>query len=225
MSKLRILLLWCTAIIIFCLCLVAANWQYDRHVVRDLKSSEMDRAYALPVANLKENLLNESIFQPVRISGRFTDESSLIRKRPYDGRNGFWVVAQFQADFGGRFAVLQGWIPADRSATSVVTNPAKASKRVIIEGNLREFESQSDASDLPLGQEANLSKNVVDNDQKFFIHLTTMDTWILESQIWTVPLPRLGNGPHLFYAYQWVIFGLIALIGAAYLNYDERTKR
>ncbi|MEY3567884.1 MAG: hypothetical protein RL587_323, partial [Actinomycetota bacterium] len=69
------------------------------------------------------------------------------------------------------------------------------------------------------------SKNVVDNDQKYFIHLTTMDPWILESQIWTVPLPRLGNGPHLFYAYQWVIFGLIALIGAAYLNYDERIKR
>jgi cytochrome oxidase assembly protein ShyY1 len=33
--------------------------------------------------------------------------------------------------------------------------------------------------------------------------------------------PDLGDGPHFFYGLQWWFFGLLSVVGFAYLAYDE----
>ena len=36
-----------------------------------------------------------------------------------------------------------------------------------------------------------------------------------------VELPELNNGPHFFYGLQWWFFGILAIVGFAYIAYDE----
>ena len=145
----------------------------------------------------------------------------LIRNRPLNGRNGFWVVSNFENTTGSKIPVLIGWISAQSPASSIVAPPSLPTEIIKIEGIARAFETRQTASDLPTGQYLTFDKDLLENSQNFFFQSIEVNHDQL-AQIQQVPIPNTTQGPHLFYALQWLVFAAISIIGAAWFSYQER---
>ncbi len=217
MNRNRIIGLWLISILVFAGTLVAANWQYNRHLERSSFSDSI-----INKLNQSEKILdgadqNLSAWQPVKVAGTLENSGPLIRNRPLEGRNGLWVTSTITTQTGNSYPVLIGWIPATSGATTVIKPPDFPTANVEITGILRELEKPEFASDLPSGQFLTMDKQTLKTDKNFFVQVLSMQPEPNPEQIWFVPVPNISNGPHFFYAIQWIIFGLIALVGTFWL--------
>jgi cytochrome oxidase assembly protein ShyY1 len=221
MSKRRLLNLWLLAVLVAIGSGFASSWQFDRHEIRSKASREISEIAAQPAINLNSPVSEIPEFSRIVMTGNFTGDTFLIRNRPLDGRNGFWLVSQFRTIQGYKYPTLIGWFAATEAASVEINAPSISKSQIQISGMARKLESTQIAGDLPKGQYLSVDKNLFNTDSSFFVQALGANE-IISSELKFVPIPNTSQGPHLFYAWQWLIFGAIALIGAAWFTKQEK---
>ena len=150
----------------------------------------------------------------------------LVRKRPLEGRNGFWVATPFVTASGAVLIVNRGWLEAVGGATSGATAPAPPPGEVTVIGRVQPSEDApgSQPKDLPAGQVTDLDVSLVGgaaNVYPGYVDLVSSEP-PSGTGLTSIPLPDLSDGPHLSYALQWVIFAIVAVVGFVLLVRRER---
>ena len=208
MSLKKLIALWLLAIFVFTGSLFASSWQFDRHETRKSFSESVSEILALAPTPITGNFQDVQQWRRIELQGKFVDYVLLIRNRPLNGINGFWVVSNFENTTGSKIPVLIGWISAQSPASSIVAPPSLPTEIIKIEGIARAFETRQTASDLPTGQYLTFDKDLLENSQNFFFQSLEVNHDQL-AQIQQVPIPNTTQGPHLFYALQWLVIAAI----------------
>ncbi|MDA0274285.1 MAG: hypothetical protein O2902_02980, partial [Actinobacteria bacterium] len=188
MSLKKLIALWLLAIFVFTGSLFASSWQFDRHETRKSFSESVSEILALAPTPITGNFQDVQQWRRIELQGKFVDDVLLIRNRPLNGRNGFWVVSNFENTTGSKIPVLIGWISAQSSASSIVAPPSLPTEIIKIEGIARAFETRQTASDLPTGQYLTFDKDLLENSQNFFFQSLEVNPDQL-AQIQPVPIP------------------------------------
>lgn len=149
----------------------------------------------------------------------------LVRKRPLQGRNGFWVATPFVTDSGTVLVVDRGWVEAVSGAGATPDVPPAPAGRVSIVGRIRVSEQapRPQPTDLPAGQVTDLDVRLVAGGAPAYpayvdlVSSTPPDSTALTP----IPLPELDDGPHLSYAMQWILFAVVAVVGFVVLARRE----
>lgn len=208
-----------------------SSWQWQRaeeeRQAKNLLIAETQR----PPVPLAEALADPAglesgadLYRPIETTGRFVPESTvLVRQRPLDGRNGFWVVSAFATDTGPVLWTNRGWMPATEGSTVVVDPPAPPSGDITITGRLRPAETRREVvTDLPTGQVRWLDTEVlttglpaaIDPDSVVVpVYLEVVSSNVGEPDLLRMPLPEIDETQNVSYAVQWLIFAAIAIIG------------
>ncbi len=150
----------------------------------------------------------------------------LVRRRPFEGANGFWVATPLVTSSGSVLVVNRGWVAAAAGAGAVQEVPPAPSGTVTIVGRVRPSEQAPPAqpSDLPAGQVTDLDVTLVGRGGDVYpgyVDLLGSDP-AQAAGLTPIPLPDLSEGPHLSYAVQWVFFAIVAVAGFVLLVRRER---
>lgn len=203
-------------------------WQWNRaEEERQARNAQIQQTEVARVdlATALEELPGEvpaDLRRPIEVTGTYLPESTvLVRQRPLDGRNGFWVVTALRPteDPGRANEILwvnRGWIPAIGAATSIVEPPAPPSGPVLVYGWLRPSEvTREIVTDLPQGQVRWLdtSELPVYGSQTLGVYLERTASDPGEPELLALPLPEIDDTQNISYAIQWLIFASIALGG------------
>ena len=137
------------------LCAILARWQWSRYQVRLAENDRLDAALSAPAVPVDElldaapagsdatALPQELEWRSVTATGTFDAEAeTAVRRRPLDGRNGFWIVTPLVTE-SGVLLVNRGWAPAAGGATTAATPdiPAPPTGEVTVTGRLRPAEA------------------------------------------------------------------------------------
>ena len=145
------------------------------------------------------------------------DSTRLVRQRPLDGSNGFWVVTTLRLGDGRTVAVCRGWIPVTGAATQAQSAPPPPDGQVTVVGRLRSAEVPPSQvpSDLPSGQVPTLSPELLGATitQAYVEQASTTPP---DSSVKALPLPEIDEVRNVSYAVQWILFALVALVGWFY---------
>ena len=202
------------ALALICLCLIAAQWQYNRGVDRHARNSLIEANIAAPkisltsaVSNLKKNE-----WRTVTTTGTFdSSKTILLRNRYFEGKYGFEFLTLFQNSSGQKFWVDRGWLIAGKDALTAPLIPSTPTGSVEITGRLRLDSSLPRGSffALPASGTGLISKWNAQNEvatEGFYMDLLNGSTSELTPNV-AAQLPELSDGPHMAYALQWVFFG------------------
>lgn len=205
------------------LCLLAANWQYSRHVHRSAADALIRANSATAPAPLSELTSADAPLPPDRryriatATGTYVpDSAALVRRRSLGGSAGYWSVASLRTDAGPIVEVLRGWVPQSADARQSPPVPAPPAGTVTVTGWLQESEraTQPTPADLPAGQVTALDPTALNPGTAVYpAYLVAMSSTPPDSGVKAVPVPELGLGPHLAYAWQWLAFALMLPIG------------
>lgn len=155
-------------------------------------------------------------WRPVTLTGTYDGSSTLlIRQRPLDGRNGFWVATALREADGTRVWVNRGWVPAEGNATAEQTAPAPPEGEVSLTGWLRVAERTPDPAptDLPRGQAAALDPVAIDGADAPALYVQMETSSPADPAVTSVPIPVIDEGRNISYAIQWLLFAAVAVGG------------
>lgn len=212
------------------LCLLAADWQYQRHVNRSAEdalaraNSGTSPVALTDVVQPGEPLAEDDVYRFVALQGTYlSDDTVLVRKRVLNGSPGYWVVTPLRTADGSTVQVLRGWIA---TAGDALTSPSVApapSGEVSVVGWLKPTETLPNPAptDLPAGQVAALDTAVLNAAASASgstagytpVVVATASEPVDPAGLTPVPVPTPGLGPHLAYSWQWVAFAAMIPIG------------
>lgn len=211
------------------LCIVLANWQWNRYQQRSAENDLLDAALsaqAVEVATLIDPapadpnapvLTSELAWRMVTATGRFDEAGEVaIRRRPLDGRNGYWIVTPLRTA-SGTLLVNRGWTPADRDALTAPEVPAPPAGEVTVTGRLRPAEATTNSGDAPEGQAWAVDPQLLvtaASTPRFNAYLELRES----SPPADTGLTALSDPGHrglnnLIYSVQWVIFAAVGAFG------------
>jgi cytochrome oxidase assembly protein ShyY1 len=201
-------------------CLVAGRWQWQR--TQDVLAAERAAvAAAVPIEQViapgSTDVPAESIGRPVTLSGSYDPAyQSIVPNRVDDGVAGVWVVTGLRLGDGSVVAVLRGSLAsADAAGARVPSGPVQ------VEGVIQPDESfYADAADEP-GKVAavvgsRLSAQWGTDVLPGHIALVSQSPadppapTPVEASVQTADVPFPAQ--NFFYALQWWIFGLFAIV-------------
>lgn len=221
------------AVIFAIACAGLASWQLAR---RDEALQEIHRvdtnwnSSPKPVATVLPTLTafdENDKWLPVTMTGRYLiDEQVLARGRPLDGNPGFEVLVPLQLDDGQVFIVDRGWLPAGSEQDAPDTVPAAPTGEVTVVARLKASEPTVLGRSAPAGQIATI--HLPDIAQRVGEPTYTGAYGILDSETpaaatrpTAVEKPIPDEGPHLSYAFQWVVFALMGFFGLGWAIRQE----
>jgi len=202
------------ALALICLCLIAAQWQYNRGVDRHARNSLIEANIAAPNISLTSAVsdLKKNEWRTVTTTGTFdSSKTILLRNRYFEGKYGFEFLTLFQNSSGQKFWVDRGWLIAGKDALTAPLIPSTPTGSVEITGRLRLDSSLPRGSffALPASGTGLISKWNAQNEvatEGFYLDLLNGSTSELTPNV-PAQLPELSDGPHMAYALQWVFFG------------------
>jgi cytochrome oxidase assembly protein ShyY1 len=193
-----------------------SRWQWSRAEAKRTDRIALDSAsLAQPSPLPTDQKLDE-----VREWSRFTatgifdaKDQVVVRKRPLNGTNGFWVMTLLEMKNHQSIWVNRGWMPTQGVATSLPKIPAPASGQSTITGAWREFETASaaDLTGLPVGMIPAPAPEVlpVQASSPGYLQLTAPNQPGLQA----VETPEIDEGQNVSYAVQWILFAIVAIVG------------
>ena len=208
------------ALALIFLCIVAAQWQYQRGVDRHARNAIIKDHIALAPTPLERvsNTPERFEWRSVTTSGTFNaNQQILLRNRYYEGKYGFEVLTLFTSIKGQRFWVDRGWVEAGKTATT----PPVVSKTPVgvvqVTGRLRLDSSLPRGSFFAVparggGLVSELNAQSRLRTQKFYLDLLSGSQASLTPAV-TAQLPELIDGPHMAYALQWIFFAGLVVYG------------
>jgi surfeit locus 1 family protein len=202
------------ALALICLCLIAAQWQYNRGVDRHARNSLIEANIAAPNISLTSAVsdLKKNEWRTVTTTGTFdSSKTILLRNRYFEGKYGFEFLTLFQNSSGQKFWVDRGWLIAGKDALTAPLIPSTPTGSVEITGRLRLDSSLPRGSffALPASGTGLISKWNAQNEvatEGFYLDLLNGSLSELTPNV-PAQLPELSDGPHMAYAPQWVFFG------------------
>lgn len=205
------------AFALICICLIAAQWQYNRGIDRHQRNFLIEENIASPTISLKNATsdLTKNEWRTVTTSGSFDEEQTiLLRNRYFEGKYGFEFLTLFLSENGQKFWVDRGWVIAGKDALTAPEIPATPTGSVEISGRLRLDTSLPRGSffALPANGVGLISKWNAQQEvatEGFYLDLLSGSTAELTPKV-SAQLPELSDGPHMAYALQWIFFaGLV----------------
>lgn len=194
-------------------------WQWSRAEDRRSEREALYLALAEPPVALDTALKTvpgQWEWTPTRAVGTYdTSQQVVVRKRPLEARNGFWVLTPLITD-GATVWVNRGWIPVGADALSTPEIPPPPSGRVEVTGYLVPFESADPARNdgLPQGQVAapavTLLPDVAASDVGV---LQLAESVPAQAEVRPLPLPEVDESRNISYAVQWLLFAIVAVGG------------
>ena len=218
-------------------CALLSMWQFDRRNERVTANHRIEANYdaaSVPIAEALPELGSfdpEQEWQPVVLHGRYlADEQLLARARPMNGMPGFEILTPFETTDGRVFIVDRGWLQTGLEQDHPDSVPAPPTGEVTVVARLKPGEPEIPGRSAPEGQIAT-------------IHLPAFAERLGAERVYTgaygllaaeepaaatgalAPKPALTEGNHLSYAFQWIIFALIAAAGLVWGVRNEYRHR
>lgn len=196
-----------------------SRWQWHRAEEHRLQQQALDAALTSRSQPLPgEGSLPE--WSRVVVTGTYlADQQAVVRKRPLDARNGFWLMTALREPEGRVVWVNRGWLPVGGDALSTPPLPVPPAGEVRVTGYARQFEAADPGANegLPATQIAApalpLLPAVSDPVAAEYVQLTESSP--PQDGLQTLPLPELDvdEGRNISYAIQWILFAIIAIGG------------
>lgn len=191
-----------------------SRWQWQRADEERTKREAWATQQSAPPAALADVLADPIDWRQVIATGIYDPTSTLlVRQRPLEGRNGFWVITALDTE-EGRLWVNRGWIPATSAATGVVAAPEPPVGTVTVTARTRVIDAPRDPepTDLPAGQVSGLVPEALGADIVGF-YLEAVDSSPPDVDVQPLPAPAIDETQNISYAVQWLIFATIAIAG------------
>lgn len=207
------------SLVLILLCLIAANWQYNKGVDRsatnkiiisNLTKSPLDEIALLKIDPTINNLRSG------KISGHFDPSHvSLVRDRYQNGVYGFEVLQLFIMNSGNKIWIDRGWVKAGKDARTPPTIPRVSNMPMEINVRVRSENlapqiAGSFYATIPTKRLASLDKLQGVGAKNYYLDLLPSAA---VAPITEISLPELSSGPHLAYAIQWLAFALMIAVG------------
>jgi cytochrome oxidase assembly protein ShyY1 len=221
-------------------CVRFGFWQLDRYEQRRERAGLIRANLAAaprPVADLAPvggAVRPEDAWRAVRAVGSYDVLRQLVvRHRSYAGRPGFHVLTPFLTPAGAAVLVNRGWVPASTGGAAAEV-PPPAPGEVTVVGRLRPSEGQPshgprDGPGVPAGQVVRIDVPRIAAALPYPVHAGYVELVSEQPRAATAPVlldpPRPSTGPHLAYAVQWWLFGLIVMVGSVVLVRREAAER
>ena len=231
---------WLALVVVFSIaCVYLSNWQFNRREEALVAMQQLAQNYdspAVPIQQLAtlDTFAKANEWRKVELVGKYlVDKSVLVRNRPLNGQPGFLQVVPFELSDGTVIAVERGWVAAgdQYQVPERVPLPADATQTVI--GRTRASEPSLNRT-APPGQLATINIEALVSstqiEQKIYNKLyVRMASESLAGESLSgvdapkkLDKPQLGEGNHLSYALQWILF---ALMSAAALFWGIKKER
>ena len=155
----------------------------------------------------------------VSVEGQYRqDDQMVVRQRPLNARNGFWVLTPL-ATSSGELWVNRGWIPAGPDALSTPAIPRPPAGIVTVSGFLRAAPTADPERNrgLPAGQVSDPDPRLLHRPDALadgYLQLASSEPG--QQDVVALGLPEIDDGRNVSYAVQWALFALIALSGWYY---------
>jgi cytochrome oxidase assembly protein ShyY1 len=214
------------AVVFSIACVLLSHWQFAR---RDEALAEIakvednwDRA-PQPVDRVlgdTSSYVDTQKWTPVTMTGTYLVEDQLLaRNRPFNGQPGFEVLTPLRLDDGRVFVVDRGWVPIGNSQDSPDSVPAPPPGEVTVTARLKAGEPELPGRSAPEGQIATV--HLPDIAERVgsptftgaYGLLVSEDPAPADAAPFATPRPEEDEGPHLSYAFQWIVFAIIAFVG------------
>jgi cytochrome oxidase assembly protein ShyY1 len=210
------------------LCVVLANWQWNRYQQRSAENDRLDAALSAPAQPVDELLVAGPVgdaadlpaeleWRTATASGEFDAEGEVaVRRRPLEGRAGFWIVTPLVTE-SGVLLVNRGWAPAGRDATAAPEVPAPPVGPVTVTGRLRAAETTQQSQPPPDGQAWAADPDTLvppGAGDRYEAYLELRES-VPDSAEGLTLLSDPGHRGlnNLVYAVQWLIFAAVGAIG------------
>lgn len=170
---------------------------------------------------------------PVELVGEYAVEQQLlVRGRPRDGKPGFEVLVPLVlANGDGVLIVDRGWVPVGETQATVPDFvPAAPEGPITVIARMKSGEPSVPGRSAPEGQVATIELPLIATTLAM-PDLYTSAYGILASEHPAVATPLLATrpepdpGPHLSYAFQWILFALFAAVALIWAIRNERLVR
>jgi cytochrome oxidase assembly protein ShyY1 len=204
-------------------------WQLRRHDERAARNAVQVAniaAAAVPVTDLMSMgtavpMTDE--WRTVTVTGTYDVEHQvLVRNRTYAGELGYEVVTPLVPANGPAVLVVRGWVPNAESAVTAPVVPAPPTDEVTVSARLRPSSTGgTDAAGLPANQIRRLDVPAIAESLPYdlldggYVQLVSGAPGSDEGPAGprALTVPETSAGPHLPYAIQWFLFGVIAIVG------------
>jgi len=194
-----------------------SRWQWaraqDKRVDRITLAQSLETTPTSVEAALSEGMTTALQWHRVSARGQWrTDTEVLVRRRPLNATNGFWVMTAFRTVSGADLWINRGWIPAQSTATSQVQAPEPDMGVVDITGYLREYENEPAQQGLPQGQVSSVTLGSLPSLARSlpaYVQLVTP----AQNGVTALPTPEVDEGRNISYAVQWLLFALVSVSG------------
>lgn len=224
-------------------CGLLSWWQISRRDEKVLEITRVEQNYDADPVPLGELIPSADAYspddewRPVEIEGTY-GEQMLVRNRPLGGRAGFEVLAPLTTADGTVFVVDRGWLPIGQETDAPDTVPAAPSGTVTVTARLKPGEPELPGGTSAAGVLASIRLPEVERIVDAPVYTGAYGLVVNESpSVTDMPLPRArpepDEGPHLSYAFQWVIFAIIGFAGLGlairqeyrYLNAEDPAEQ
>jgi len=203
-------------------------WQLRRLDERRDRNGDIEQRSALPAAPVDDviapdgdpAIAADTEWRSVTATGRYdADHQVLIRNRSFDGAPGYHVVTPLVTG-RGTLLVNRGWIPYGDDAGPVVPPPPTG--EISVTGRLRPSQTRGrigprDQAEGTLEQLArvDIARIQAQTPGRLYpLYVELVDAVPPAGDLpRLIPLPELGDGPHLSYAGQWFLFSACAVVG------------
>jgi cytochrome oxidase assembly protein ShyY1 len=219
------------------------RWQFGRFEERSANSERVTaniEAAPVPLERLAaagQPVKEDDRFRRVTVAGTYDPAHALVvRRRPQDGHNGFYVLTPLVTGTGTAVLVNRGWVPAGATADTQPEVPAPPTGQVTVTGRLRPSETEENSglrnrAGLPAGQVLLIDAGEIGKGLPYrlvggYVELTEQQPKPATAPA-PVPEPDVGagGGLNLAYGVQWWLFIGIAIGGWALLIRREVAER
>lgn len=221
------------AILFAIACVALANWQLARRAEATERIQRVETnwdAAPVPIVDALPDLAGfepDSEWLPVEVHGRYLiDEQLLVRGRPFDGRAGFEVLVPYRLDDGTVFIVDRGWVPAGNEQDAPDLIPAPPGGEVTVVARLKPSEPALLGRSAPEGQVASIELSGIAERLGMPMYTGAYGLLVSEDPATSerpaaTPRPVPDEGPHLSYAFQWILFALLGFVGLGFAVRQE----
>ena len=216
------------AVIFALVCVGLCLWQLDRRETALVELGRIDNNYSSEPVPLDEVLGELDAFSPdqkwtpVTMTGTYLpDDELLVRNRPYNSGPGFEVLTPLRLADGSIFIVDRGGLPTGREQDAPDEIPAAPSGEVTVTARLKPGEPTLPGRSAPAGQIATIQLDDIAAmlDQPTYTGayglMVSEDPAPRDRPLAAVK-PARDEGPHLSYAFQWLVFALFGFFGLGY---------
>ena len=193
-----------------------SHWQWSRAEFKRQERLTLESAAIVNPSPLPSNarLRESEEWSRYTVTGEFDGSHQVVvRKRPLNGTNGFWVMTPFTSQSGSTIWINRGWFAASGAATVMPLIPAAPSGTQSIVGDWRTFEaaSSSDLEGLPPGMIPVVAPQVLPIAQSAPGYLQLVSP--AQTDLTVIPAPEIDEGQNISYAVQWLLFAMVAVVG------------